>query len=80
MTMTGRGNRTRSFYLGQLVLVVALALLAGCGTGTLDMAGYPDAAQDRLYRDGRLGNDKGLADFDLRKAWRALAGTAGPAS
>jgi hypothetical protein len=51
---------------------VAVALtLAGCGSPTLDLAGYPDAAHDRLYRDGRLGDDKGLAEFDLRKAWRA---------
>ena len=52
---------------------LAFALVTGCGTPTYDMAGYPDAAQDRLYRDGRLGDDKGLMDFDLRKAWRAVA-------
>jgi hypothetical protein len=51
---------------------LAFALLTGCGSPTFDMAGYPDAAHDRLYRDGRLGDDKGLADFDLRKAWRAV--------
>jgi hypothetical protein len=53
--------------------LLALALLSACGTPTFDMAGYPDAARDRLYRDGRLGGDKGLTDFDLRKAWRAVA-------
>lgn len=41
----------------------------------MDLAGYPDAGHDRLYRDGRLGDDKGLADFDLRKAWRSIADT-----
>lgn len=41
----------------------------------MDLAGYPDAAHDRLYRDGRLGDDKGLTEFDLRKAWRAVADT-----
>jgi hypothetical protein len=45
--------------------------LAGCGSATLDFAGYPDKARDRLYSDGRLGGDKGLASFDLRKAWQA---------
>jgi len=54
------------------LLCLALLPLAGCGTGTLDMGGYPDASRERLYRDGRLGGDKGLADFDLRKAWRAI--------
>ncbi|MDB5395571.1 MAG: hypothetical protein JWM91_3077 [Rhodospirillales bacterium] len=52
--------------------VMALSL-SGCGTATLDLAGYPDAAHDRLYRDGRLGDDKGLVEFDLRKAWRAIS-------
>jgi hypothetical protein len=52
--------------------VAGLLLLAGCGTPAMDLGGYPNAAQERLYRDGRLGNDKGLAEFDLRKAWRAV--------
>ncbi|HEX4506780.1 MAG TPA: hypothetical protein VH722_13700 [Alphaproteobacteria bacterium] len=52
-----------------------LAALPGCGSPTLDLAGYPDAAHDRLYRDGRLGDDKGLMSFDLRKAWRGVADT-----
>jgi hypothetical protein len=43
----------------------------------MDLAGYPDAAHDRLYRDGRLGDDKGMAEFDLRKAWRSVTGTGG---
>ncbi len=54
------------------MLAVLALVLAGCGTGTLDLAGYPDVARDRLYRDGRLGGgDKGLADFDLHKAWQS---------
>ena len=59
-----------------LAFAVIAGPLAGCGTATLDLAGYPDAAHDRLYRDGRLGDDKGLVDFDLRKAWRAVSETA----
>lgn len=60
----------------RLVLpAVGILLLAGCGAPTLDLAGYPDAGHDRLYRDGRLGNDKGLMSFDLRKAWRSVADT-----
>ncbi len=51
-------------------------MLPGCGTATMDLAGYPDAAHDRLYRDGRLSDDKGLTDFDLRKAWQAVSGPA----
>ncbi len=47
------------------------ALLAGCGSPTLDLSGYPDKARERLYSEGRLGGEAGLADFDLRKAWRA---------
>ena len=58
-----------------LSLCLVFALLAGCGSPTLDLAGYPDAGHDRLYRDGRLGDDKGLASFDLRKAWRSVADT-----
>jgi hypothetical protein len=50
---------------------VSFFLITGCGTGTLDLAGYPDAAHDRLYQDGRLGGDKGYASFDLRKAWQS---------
>jgi hypothetical protein len=47
------------------------AALAGCGSASLDLAGYPDKQRDRLYSEGRLGGDKGLADFDLRKAWNS---------
>jgi hypothetical protein len=65
-------------YLARTAVLGSL-LLAGCGTGTLDLAGYPDTAHDRLYRDGRLGDDRGLADFDLRKAWRAVTEPAGQA-
>ncbi len=54
-----------------IVRLSVLALLAGCGTPSFDMAGIPDKAHDRLYAEGRLGGDKGLADFDLRKAWNA---------
>jgi hypothetical protein len=57
-----------------LSLCLVLAALSGCGSPTLDLAGYPDAEHDRLYRDGRLGDDKGVASFDLRKAWRNVAG------
>jgi hypothetical protein len=57
----------------RLAIAVALLPLSGCGSPTLDLAGYPDAEHDRLYRDGRLGDDKGLAEFDLRKAWRAIS-------
>ena len=56
-----------------LAIAVVLLPLSACGTPTLDLAGYPDAAHDRLYRDGRVGDDKGLAEFDLRKAWRAIS-------
>jgi hypothetical protein len=59
--------------LRPLLLTLALLPLTACGTGTLDMSGYPDASRERLYRDGRLGGDNGLADFDLRKAWRAVS-------
>ena len=45
--------------------------LAGCGSASLDFAGYPDKARDRLYSEGRLGGDSGVASFDLRKAWQA---------
>jgi hypothetical protein len=55
------------------LLFVGCVLLAACGTGTLDLAGYPDAGHDRLYQDGRLGGDRGYATYDLRKAWRAVA-------
>jgi hypothetical protein len=58
-----------------LCLLFAALALPGCGSPTLDLAGYPDAAQDRLYRDGRMGDDKGLAAFDLRKAWRGVTDT-----
>lgn len=57
-------------------LVAAMTALSGCGKGTLDLAGYPDSGRERLYRDGRLGTDKGLASFDLRKTWRAVTGPA----
>jgi hypothetical protein len=66
--------RRRPFLL-RLAYIVLAASVSGCGTGTLDMGGYPNAAQDRLYRDGRLGGDKGIADFDLRKASRAAIET-----
>jgi hypothetical protein len=65
----------RSLCLCLLLAALAFPTLAGCGSPTLDLAGYPDAAHDRLYRDGRLGEDKGLASFDLRKAWRGVADT-----
>lgn len=55
--------------------ILAALALPGCGSPTLDLAGYPDAAHDRLYRDGRLGDDKGLLSFDLRKAWRSVTDT-----
>jgi hypothetical protein len=55
------------------IFIIAILALPGCGTPTMDLAGYPDAEHDRLYRDGRLGDDKGLAEFDLRKAWRTVA-------
>jgi len=58
-----------------LCLFIAALALPGCGSPTLDLAGYPDAAHDRLYRDGRVGDDKGLVSFDLRKAWRSVADT-----
>lgn len=50
---------------------VLTAGLTGCGSATFDLAGYPDKARDRLYSEGRLGGDKGVAGFDLRKAWQA---------
>lgn len=56
-------------------LYLLLAVLPGCGSPTLDLAGYPDAERDRLYRNGRLGDDKGLLSFDLRKAWHRVADT-----
>jgi hypothetical protein len=62
--------------LSCLAFAVMALPLSGCGTATLDLAGYPDAAHERLYRDGRLGDDKGLVDFDLRKVWRAVSETA----
>ncbi len=52
-----------------LIMLPAALLLAGCGTPTLDLAGYPDKTRDALYAQGRVGGDKGLARFDLRKAW-----------
>jgi hypothetical protein len=61
--------------ISRYVFIAAALALTGCGTPTMDLAGYPDAAHDRLYRDGRLGDDKGLTEFDLRKAWRAVADT-----
>jgi hypothetical protein len=36
-----------------LSLCLLIAALPGCGSPTLDLAGYPDAEHDRLYRDGR---------------------------
>ena len=67
------------FYLCLTLAALALPTLAGCGSSTLDLAGYPDAAHDRLYRDGRLGDDNGLMAFDLRKAWRNVTDTGDPA-
>ncbi len=63
--------------ISRYVVIAAALTLSGCGTPTMDLAGYPDAAHDRLYRDGRLGDDKGMAEFDLRKAWRSVAGIGG---
>ena len=63
--------------INRYLFIAATLVLPGCGSPTLDLAGYPDAAHDRLYRDGRLGDDKGLAEFDLRRAWRAVADTGG---
>jgi hypothetical protein len=68
--------------ISRYVFIAAALALSGCGTPTMDLAGYPDAAHDRLYRDGRLGDEgsnsgRGLAGFDLRKAWRAVADTGG---
>lgn len=68
--------------INRYLFIMAILALPGCGSPTLDLAGYPDAAQDRLYRDGRLGDEdsnsgRGLAEFDLRKAWRAVADTGG---
>jgi hypothetical protein len=54
----------------------AIASLAACGSAPLDFSGYPDKAHERLYSDGRLGGDKGVADFDLRKAWQAAVDSA----
>ena len=45
--------------------------LMGCGSAPMDFSGYPDKARERLYSEGRLGGDNGLASFDLRKAWQA---------
>jgi hypothetical protein len=69
----------RAITFSLVLPALGLLLLAGCGSPTMDLAGYPDAAHDRLYRDGRLGDDKGLADFDLRKAWHGIADTGDPA-
>ncbi len=55
-----------------LILLSAVVTLAGCGTPTLDLAGYPDKTRDALYAQGRAGGDKGLASFDLRKVWQDL--------
>jgi hypothetical protein len=53
-------------------MLAAVVTLAGCGTPTLDLAGYPDKTRDALYAQGRAGGDKGLASFDLRKVWQDL--------
>ncbi len=53
--------------------MVFLLMLAGCGTASLDLSGYPDRAHDRLYAQGRLGGDNGPAHIDPAKAWRALS-------
>jgi hypothetical protein len=47
-------------------------LLFGCGTGSMDLSGYPDRSRDRLYENGRLGGDDGYANIDLRKVWRTV--------
>ncbi len=53
-------------------MLAAVLTLAGCGTPALDLAGYPDKTRDALYAQGRVGGDKGLANFDLRKALQDL--------
>jgi len=55
------------------VIAVNAPLLSACGTATLDLSGYPDKAEQRLYADGRIGGDKGLASIDLRKTWRNIS-------
>jgi hypothetical protein len=55
------------------VACLGSVLVAGCGTGSLDLAGYPDASHERLYQEDRLGGDKGYASVDLRKGWQSVA-------
>ncbi len=62
---------SRSPLLAVPAFALIAAALAGCGSASLDLNGYPDKQRDRLYSEGRLGGDKGLADFDLRKAWNS---------
>jgi hypothetical protein len=62
-----------AFRRTRLLLPALGLLLTSCGTASLDLAGYPDKARDRLYADGRVGGDKGLTDFDLRTAWRMVS-------
>ncbi len=56
----------------RLMLLMAMTIPSGCGTGSLDLAGYPDSAHERLYHDGRLGGENGYAAFDLRDALRLV--------
>ena len=64
-----------SLLLGMTGLTVSATMLAGCGTVPMDFSGYPDKSRERLYSEGRLGGDKGLIDFDLRKALQAASGS-----
>lgn len=56
------------------MLLTALSLLPGCGSAPLDFSGYPDKSRERLYSEGRLGGDEGLAHVDLRKVWQGTIG------
>jgi hypothetical protein len=63
--------RGRGAFLALFFAALLITSLPGCGAATLDFAGYPDKARDRLYSEGRLGGDQGVAHVDLRKAWQA---------
>jgi hypothetical protein len=65
----------RNLLLATAGLAVSAGTLFGCGTAPIDFSGYPDKSRERLYSEGRLGGDKGLADFDLRKVWQAASGS-----
>jgi hypothetical protein len=58
----------------KLAVIGLVALTAsGCDTtASMDLAGFPDKENARLYADGRLGGDKGLTNFDLRRTWRSI--------